>query len=881
MRVVFITTELEPLTPGAAGTTVKLLSEGLQAEGHEATVILVTEKHLDRLPPGVTQVRPDEGETNELGPDLARSRAAAQALAAIVPGESIGLVEFQDFDGLAFATLVDRNRLGLDRTRIGVRIHGYAHSSLALQDDEPDDVVPVRIMETESYRMADMVMAPSEALRELVVDRYELEHNRVLVGHPPIPPIEPVPLQPALRPEIVCLSSTSDKEGANDFIAAAIRVLGRHTDATVRVIELTDRPMETKEPPRGFHSSQIPPQLVNRFRYEIDVDRSRLAEAVASAWMVVLPSPFDLGSATYAVQRLGLPVIVPDRPLYRGDFGEESGALLFEPSVGGLEAAIERVISEEELRVKLTGLPPPERADPLAPYKPNLVALRHSRSQSGLATAAVKRLEAASVPTPSVISRFLRRALRAMPGPLARMAVRRVPQAIKDRVRSVANWGDEAARRAQQDRIVAVRKRIARGDFPPIDEPLVTIVIACFDQGRFLEDALTSVFEQTFPYFEVIVVDDGSSDPETMAYLDRLDWPRVQLVRQENRGPAAARNTGMTLARAPFLVPLDADDELAPDYLAEMLNALDRNPEAAYAHCWAELFGDQRTLFVTRPFNPYQLLISNPVIGCVVMRRDAWAEVGGYDESMTGHEDWELWIRFLKAGWKETGVRRALFRYRKHGVSMSVVSEARFEQGRAEIVRRHPDLYESEALITLKRSWYPWVSIILSPEQVAAVSHWEIEDAELVTIGDDYLAGALASRKGWGCQSAVDSLEQAVATARGKFLIVADGVTLLDPESPTRLAEALEEHPQALGAGPPGAQRPALWRHWSVVDRSAPHRSLQEVDGLQVLGHDGLGAGAFPQPGWDIKEDLEAIGLDLPIQRQPPEEEGRIPEWLS
>jgi glycosyltransferase involved in cell wall biosynthesis len=336
----------------------------------------------------------------------------------------------------------------------------------------------------------------------------------------------------------------------------------------------------------------------------------------------------------------------------------------------------------------------------------------------------------------------------------------------------------------------------------------------------------------------------------------------------------------MTLARAPYVVPLDADDQLTPDFLIELLTAIERDPEAAYAHCWAELFGDIKALFITRPFNPYQLLLSNPIIGCTVIRRRAWEEVGGYDETMrNGHEDWDLWIRLLKAGWTEASVRRPLFRYRKHGVSMSVLSEARFEQGRSEIVSRHPDLYELQAMKELKRAWYPLVSIISTSQPMGAISRWTIDDAELVAINDDYLCAALASQKGWGFQGPVESLQQAVAMARGKFLVVADSVEGFGPGALSRMAEALEGQPRAAGAGPNGSRSPVLWRHWTVVDRDAPHRGVVELDETGAAD-DVLTMGAFPKPGWDLRDDLEAIGLDLPVHRQPPEETGMIPPWV-
>ena len=882
MKIIFVTTEQEPAGGGDGAAAVHLLSNALRSEGHEVETVLVSDESVD-LPPGVTQIDPDPTDVLDVGLYLAKSRAAAKAVAAILLQGDVDLAEFQDFGGLAYVTLADRNELGLERTRIAVRMHGPADLMLDVVEGVPQGTGPMRVMEAEVYRMADVVVAPSEAMRQLLVDRYQLEPDRVTVGVPPVPSVAAVPLRPAPIPEIAYLGRFDEADGAHDFVEAATGVLTRHPQAIARLIEWGDLASGGRDPEGEL---RIPEELAEQFQIERKTERADLATMLSTAWMVALPRRFESFSApAYQVRSLGLPLVLPDLPAFQGQFGEETGALIYAPSAGALEAAIERLVTEEPLRERLTAAPPPQIGDPKSVYLEDLPPPRHPRSQSGLATAAGKRLEEASVvaQNPSLLAGLLRRAFRAMPAPVARVAVRLVPQVIKDRVRPVANWREEAARRSREDRLAAVRQRIDRGDFSEIDEPLVGIVIPCFDQGPFLEEALISIFEQTFPYFEVVVVDDGSRDAETIAILDKLDWPRTRMIRHDNRGPAAARNTGMGLTRAPFVVPLDADDELAPDFLAELVNALDRHPEAAYAHCWAELFGDQRTLFATRPFNRYQVLLSNPIIGCVVMRRHAWEQVNGYDESMIGgHEDWELWIRLLRVGWGETVVRRPLFRYRKHGISMSVGSEARFEQGRAEIRQRHPELYELPGIKEVKTSAYPWVSIIMTSEQVAPVSRWEIDDAELVAIDDDTLAAALAAQKRWGCKGPTGSLAKAVAAATGKFLIVADSVSRLEPDAVRLLAEALEAHPTALGAAAGGASRPVLWRHWPVVDRGATHRSVVGVDvDIRVTGDDGLRAGAFPQPGWDIGDELEASGLDLRVQRQAPEEEGRLPTWLG
>src|SRR5690606_27610853 len=131
------------------------------------------------------------------------------------------------------------------------------------------------------------------------------------------------------------------------------------------------------------------------------------------------------------------------------------------------------------------------------------------------------------------------------PDPVARAAVRVLPQRFKDRFRRVADWRVEAERRGVEQARAALRARMARGDFAEESAPDVTVVIPCFDQGHFVEDAIYSVFAQTHPSWEIVVVDDGSTDPDTVAALGRLDFPRLRLVRQDNQGLPGARNTGI------------------------------------------------------------------------------------------------------------------------------------------------------------------------------------------------------------------------------------------------------------------------------------------------------------------------------------------------
>ena len=120
------------------------------------------------------------------------------------------------------------------------------------------------------------------------------------------------------------------------------------------------------------------------------------------------------------------------------------------------------------------------------------------------------------------------------------------------------------------------------------------------------------------------MVDDGSTDPETVRFLDSLDRPRLKLIRQSNMGLPGARNTGMRLARGDHLLPLDSDDGLEPEFMTKLLVALESAPTTGYAHCLARLHGDIDAVWVPRPFNPYWQLMGNGIVGCVLLRAIAW-----------------------------------------------------------------------------------------------------------------------------------------------------------------------------------------------------------------------------------------------------------------
>jgi len=190
----------------------------------------------------------------------------------------------------------------------------------------------------------------------------------------------------------------------------------------------------------------------------------------------------------------------------------------------------------------------------------------------------------------------------------------------------------------------------------------VSVVIPCFEQEDYLFEAVESVLQQTVPC-EIIIVDDGSEE-DVENLWDDLD--NVTLIRQNNKGLSSARNTGIRYAKTEYVLPLDADDMIRKDYIEETLGRGD------IVTVLQQEFGDSNTLWT--PGNDFKLedfKTSNRANCCSLYRKSMWEEIGGYDENMKeGYEDWEFWIRAVKAGYTFKVVHKPLFFYRKHGHSM-------------------------------------------------------------------------------------------------------------------------------------------------------------------------------------------------------------------
>src|SRR5262245_44159016 len=139
--------------------------------------------------------------------------------------------------------------------------------------------------------------------------------------------------------------------------------------------------------------------------------------------------------------------------------------------------------------------------------------------------------------------------------------------------------------------------------------PVVSVVTPVYDAGAELAQTLDSVAAQSFTDLEHVLVDDGSTDTTTRRLLDgAAGRPGVSVIRTENRGPARARNLAVERARGRYVLPLDADDYLAPGFLAKTVPLLDAQPDVGVVHTWVGLVGGHQGVWKTGPFALPELL---------------------------------------------------------------------------------------------------------------------------------------------------------------------------------------------------------------------------------------------------------------------------------
>ncbi len=243
-----------------------------------------------------------------------------------------------------------------------------------------------------------------------------------------------------------------------------------------------------------------------------------------------------------------------------------------------------------------------------------------------------------------------------------------------------------------------------------VTEPeLVSVVIPVRDQGRYLPGAVESARHCGYRPVEVVVVDDGSTEPETLAALDALTG--VTVLRRPHQGLPSARNAGIATARGPYLVPLDADDLLPAGFVGPAVAALRRDPGIGCVAGTVRNFGLLEHVSVPVGYVPDVSLVVNTFPrATAVFRASAVTAAGGYDPELPAYEDWDLYLRLHKAGYAVECAPLVGQLYRRHADSMTFRQTDRARVALTQhLLRAHADLIRADGalplLLTLVDLW--------------------------------------------------------------------------------------------------------------------------------------------------------------------------------
>ena len=213
---------------------------------------------------------------------------------------------------------------------------------------------------------------------------------------------------------------------------------------------------------------------------------------------------------------------------------------------------------------------------------------------------------------------------------------------------------------------------------------LVSVIIPCYNHANYLEEAIQSVLNSTYPALEIIVVDDGSTDNSgEIARKIMRSHSNIHYFYQENTGPSAARNQGIRMSKGAFILPLDADDKIAEQYIEKAVDVLTRNDDVKIVYCDAEFFGGRSGPWKLKKFSARRMALRNMIFSCALYRRSDFERSGGYNEDLIhGHEDWDFWIAMIKDGghaFKLEGFTGFFYRIHDHSRRRSTARDYKYQ----------------------------------------------------------------------------------------------------------------------------------------------------------------------------------------------------------
>ncbi|MGP8214410.1 MAG: glycosyltransferase family 2 protein [Bacteroidia bacterium] len=230
------------------------------------------------------------------------------------------------------------------------------------------------------------------------------------------------------------------------------------------------------------------------------------------------------------------------------------------------------------------------------------------------------------------------------------------------------------------------------------NNPLVSVIVPCFNNGEYLAETLDSILGQTYSDWECIIIDDGSTDDShNVAEKYVQKDTRFKYIYQENKGVSNARNNAIRNSTGKYILPLDGDDKISPGYLKEAIEILESDKSIKLVYCKAETFGNRTGYWDIPPYSYKYLLIENLIFCSAIFRKEDLHGKIWYDEGMSeGFEDWDFWVSFLNETDKVIQIPKVNFYYRVKEITRNpkTTDDEKQKRIRNYIFQKHSALYQ-------------------------------------------------------------------------------------------------------------------------------------------------------------------------------------------
>ena len=671
MRVWLLTSELPHEIAGGIARYIDNFSRLLGEAGCEVVILARTEQPCDRiLAPGVRLIGvvPRYGQRHELGPsDRPEAHPAypynilsywpalsyqfaeetLKLLDAVPPPD---IIESQEYAALPYFLLQRKltEQSPLERIPILVQMHSPTFE-LAPVNQEPRYRFPqywVGQMEKFCILAADALLAPSAFLAHRIERAFP---QRGSIPHLPLPLVLP-PQLVENQPEpahIVYVGRLEPRKGVFPLVKACVRLWQTGMDFRLTLVG-GDVEFFPKQTMVGAFIRQRYQQWIEKGRLTLagQCDQAGVFAQLRRAWAVVIPSLWEnFPNTCMEAMGAGQVVLASEHGGQAEMIGHDgvNGFLFDWNRPGDFERQLRAILALREEEREQVGRRARERI--LALCSPEAVLpQRLQHYERVIAEASPPRL------FPSVN------------GPSSR----------------VENTTTPSANLGQQD--------------------LLSIVIPYYNLGAYLEETVNSVLSSTYAPYEVVIINDGSTDQRSLDSLHAIEQrglPQVRIFHTENQGLAAARNAGAEAARGEFLAFVDADDVVEAEFFARGIAVLQRYANVAFVYSWVRYFDEAAAIWPTWNVELPYFLGHNMLTPLAIVRRAAFLQhARNRVEFEYNFEDYESWVALVEAGGVGVSLPHPLVRYRVRSGSMYQSSNRDQQLYLYDLlVERHPELY--------------------------------------------------------------------------------------------------------------------------------------------------------------------------------------------